>query len=417
MFKADENSMLTGLKNMRCFCGWSSIMPLLLWGMLGAGVKSTTGRIDFDVNADSQLEASFNTEALVLNQGLHLGIQTVSSNVHLGANTMVLADTRTGPITLTLPRASACRGRLYQVKLANGRSGLSIVGTDLIDQTQLLRLAYSATGIHRSPSVSLLSTGSAWSLLQSTGDLQHGPKIWLDANDVNADGVVDVVSEIAAVHNTNFRLSTWSDLMGSGNYFNNTNGSKRAIYHQNVQNGLNAVSFLSGEGSGDTQKFLDYSNAGVLKNLTGLSVLMVLRVDGDSTIFNIRDSANSKDRVNITYTASSSRLKAEGVRQDSDSPQFVSSTLNSGDYKTVCVDFDYTNASCSIYEGAGASASNINTSFQSAGTTDNSDSSRIRMGVWGNINHKVGELLVFDRSLSSSERQGIMSYLNTKWGL
>jgi hypothetical protein len=132
-----------------------------------ADVQSPNGTINFDVQSDGQTEMNLNTTGLgigatpaanlhvggnaIVSQQLFVGgssgssnlnitgtlgysVQTVSSNTTLAEYSIVLVDTSSSNITLTLPSASSTTGRTYKIKrITNDDHGLKVTSSDNID--------------------------------------------------------------------------------------------------------------------------------------------------------------------------------------------------------------------------------------------------------------------------------------------
>ena len=103
-----------------------------------------------------------------------------------------------------------------------GRNDISVVSSDLIDVSFMVRLLYSTSQTMPYPSLTLMSTGSTWAILNKQGSFQRGnpnelmgyPVIWIDANDTNGDGLQDVVATTQTIENNNIRVNK-VDALGS----------------------------------------------------------------------------------------------------------------------------------------------------------------------------------------------------------
>lgn len=163
-----------------------------LTSVVMADVKSTTGQIKFDTQMDNQAEMTLNgtglgigvtpssnlhvngnaiisdqlfvggssgSSNLNVNGTLGYGLQTVSSNTTLGDSSIVLVDSSSDNITITLPYAGNVTGRQYQIKkIATTNSVWISGGGNLIDDTSPVELPESSN----LASVKLISDGSQW---------------------------------------------------------------------------------------------------------------------------------------------------------------------------------------------------------------------------------------------------------------
>lgn len=165
-----------------------------------AAISSSTGNILFYSNNDGQAEAMLNTTGLglgvsipssnlhvngntIISKSLSVGSLNTQSNLHLSGslgfsvesmstnttlseNSIVLVDSSGGNLYLSLPSATSCSGRIYNIKKVNSNNNvyLSAAG-NYIDNDTILTLPATASG--GLPSVKLISNGSQWFVLES----------------------------------------------------------------------------------------------------------------------------------------------------------------------------------------------------------------------------------------------------------
>lgn len=163
-----------------------------LTSALMADIKSTTGQIKFDTQMDNQAEMTLNSTGLGIgitpstnlhvngnsiisdqlfvggssgssnlnvNGTLGYGFQTVSSNTTLSNSSIVLVDSSSDNIGITLPYAGNVTGRQYQIKKISTSNSVWIFGGgNLIDDTSPIELPES----NNLSSVKLISNGSKW---------------------------------------------------------------------------------------------------------------------------------------------------------------------------------------------------------------------------------------------------------------
>lgn len=167
-------------------------------------IKSKTGRIDLDINDDGNSEARLSSDGLGIGAGLspsanlHIqgngivtgdlvvgatagnstlevagtlgyGLQTVSSNVTLSGNSVVLVDTLSDNISLTLPTASSDQGRIYKIKKNSNSNQLWVAASDNIDGGMgSIEMSAASSGY---PYTKLISNGSNWFILSKSNDV------------------------------------------------------------------------------------------------------------------------------------------------------------------------------------------------------------------------------------------------------
>jgi len=159
-----------------------SLVGLLLYTSLCADVTSTNGSINFDVQNDTTPEMSLNstglgigtttgTSSLEVNGSLGLNAQLVSSNVTLSNNSLIIVDSSSANITLTLPSANSVANRTYLIKKLNNLGQVWIDATETIDgDDSQLELTASP---NFSPYLQLFSNGSEWLVLNASADVNR----------------------------------------------------------------------------------------------------------------------------------------------------------------------------------------------------------------------------------------------------
>jgi hypothetical protein len=144
-------------------------------------INETGGSIGFDLNNDTnndivmtgngQLGIGVNNpkSTLEVKGSMGLSIQTLNSDTLLSGNTMILADTMSGNITLTLPTASTVTGRIYQIKKKSSLYDLIIIANDggNIDDSSSLSLSTSVLGFSY---INVFSNGSQWLVSSKSND-------------------------------------------------------------------------------------------------------------------------------------------------------------------------------------------------------------------------------------------------------
>lgn len=163
-----------------------------------ADVISPTGQIKFDVQSDNQAEMTLNQTGLgigtspstnlqvngnalvtgTLNVGggsgssnLHiqgtmgLNFESVNSSITLSGNSILLADTSSGNVELSLPVASSVSGRKYTIKKISRSNEVFVTGGGYIDSYTDVTLSTNSMG-----SLSVISSGGNWNILSIQGN-------------------------------------------------------------------------------------------------------------------------------------------------------------------------------------------------------------------------------------------------------
>lgn len=174
------------------------IALLFLTSTLLADVKSITGQIKFDTQMDNQAEMTLNGTGLGIgvtpSTNLHVngnaivtkqvfvggnsgssnlnvngtigyGFQTVTSSTTLSSNSIILADSSTGNILLSLPEASSYTGRKYTIKKTSPLNQVSLREGGFIDSYSDISLNENNMG-----SISVISNSGNWHILNISGN-------------------------------------------------------------------------------------------------------------------------------------------------------------------------------------------------------------------------------------------------------
>lgn len=174
------------------------IVLLLATSACVADVKSTTGQIKFDANNDGQPEATLNSTGLGLgitpSSNLHVngnaivsdelfvgggsgssnlnvngtigfGFQSTTSSITLSANSIILADTSSDNLILSLPDASLYTGRRYTIKKTSALNSVFVRDGGFIDNYTDVSLSVNNMG-----SIDVISSNGNWHILSLSGN-------------------------------------------------------------------------------------------------------------------------------------------------------------------------------------------------------------------------------------------------------
>lgn len=219
---------------------WVHIVLLALTGQLLADVMSTTGTLRLDADGDGSPEAVLNASGLGLGtvpteglqvQGnglvsgsLGVGSSSPSSNLEItgtmamsyletssdatvSTHSVVLGDTSTGNITITLPDASNIDGRVVRVKKMSLLNNMSVESEDLIDGRNALYLMEAGDSL---PSAEFIAHSGNWLSLDTYGAIGTG--ISPDDNSLSANLRVWLKDA-----SNRFSAGNWQDASGQGN--------------------------------------------------------------------------------------------------------------------------------------------------------------------------------------------------------
>jgi len=157
------------------------------------------------------------------------------------------------------------------------------------------------------------------------------------------------------------------------------------------------------------------------RNVAGFSAFFVAQTDfsaNSQTLFAATTSA-ATSRINIAVNNSGlggTGYNAGGRRLDADSAQFAVGGTVTTAKRVMGYVFDYANTDVFIRLDGVATASNL--SYQTAGSTSNTDSTVVRvLGFGNNWFGDLAEVIIVQRAVTATETTAIERYLGKKWGI
>jgi len=392
-----------------------AIFPLALF----SDVRSTSGLIKFDSNSDSSAEMQLNstglgigvtpaanlhvsgnavvTDSLLLGtshsrpstfhlQGsLGMNAEMVSSNTTLSGNSIILVDSSSGNISLSLPTENTL-GRIYMIKKTKTANQVFVRG-NYIDDSFGFTLAAGTR-----EDATLVNSGSqAWHLLSTSGNgAQWTPEaisanltVWYDAADS---------STISAGSAGN--VYQWRDKSGNDNHANQATASLQPTTGTRSINGANALDWSS-----------NYLDLDTRFNYVDKMFFFVVLNDSfnDNQYFsdrsvNIQLRGDSDGKLRFAAAATPYATSVSSFSQSTGSAHLIG-------------------YSCDVKPGF-----MLDGQFESVGA-DRSDSNSKLMGRIGNRANPlnphdglIAEIICSD-ILDTDERQKVEAYLAWKWGI
>ena len=238
--------------------------------------------------------------------------------------------------------------------------------------------------------------------------------LWLDAADANT------VTTVSGA------VSQWNDKSGNGRNASQPTSSRRPTYSTAFLNSKAVVSFDGGD------DILGFSDTTLASNVSAISYFFVAVSNNPSSsdyraFIDVNNNNSASDRASVYFR--SSTIEAGGRRLDGDSYQFHQAGTVTTSACIGSVVFDYQTTSLGIAFN-GSAISYRAGSFQTAGTTSNTNSSFISIGASNDFNvdaftglsngaHncRIAEIIAVQSAVSISIKEKLEGYLAHKWGL
>jgi hypothetical protein len=407
---------------------------ILVWGLIflplcsWAAVTSTTNKIDFDVNADQTAEMTLNATGLgiggqasanlqvmgnaIISNKLAVGssnapsanltltgsmafsIQSISSDTTLpeqGGSSILLVDTSSANIFLTLPSAANLTGREYTIKTTSLSYSVIINSLEGTIDGNTYIMPSSNTNIL--PSAKVISNGTNWYVIESNPaytPLSWSPTflnatLWLDASDSST------------LSDTGGLVDTWRDKSGSG-YNHTGSAGQRPVTGTRTLNGHNVVDF---DGTDDTMSIAVGPQPGGNNQMIG--IVGLLDVDTDGRFLSWRVGVSTRVGIlpnfasKVVYNHTSSFDPVYGAASVIASPLIISAYQNSS---TVGVSLN------------GATP----TTAAKGGAVPTLDAWNLGSATANFLNGYIAEIVIID-SFNQTQMYQLEGYLAWKWGL
>ncbi len=407
----------------------------LLWlaGLAEADIKSSSGNIAFDADANGTQELVISatglgvgavpttnlhvvgnaifmagnlsigtataTSTLQVSGTLGFSTQALSTNTTLtgaSGNTVLLVDTTSGNITLDLGYAGNVTGRVYQVKKITNSNTLSVVGgSNSIDGSSVYDLTSSTNGF---PGATFFSSGTQWYILSLS---TNGVTTWTPTGTSNCMLWLDADDSTKFTLTGSNNVATWGDKSANAYDYTQATDAQKPSRQTAVLNGRAVVRF-----NGGTQQM----NRDLAAISLPFDVFCVSRFHTapSSNVVVFGDSQWGTSTMFLRH--STTQVKMYGT---SDSASIVSGAHTITDFHVYHIRF-------------GKNSASINNILNVDGGTDQTVTAGfptmhgISLGADVSSNYApvdIAEFIIYNRDLSSAERAKVRDYLQAKWGL
>lgn len=417
-----------------------SILTAILLSLfqLKGDIKSKTGSLTFDPNNDSSTEMTLNSTGLGIGvtpaANLHVqGNAVLNGNVTVGSSSMgqstlsiagtvayavesvttasanigdysyVIANTLSAGsnISLTLPSASNSTGREITIKSVATDNIVTINSQGgLIDGEYIINLSgYNA--------ISLMSDGTNWSVISENGTFTAGDFtddglskiLWLDAADIDGDGVEEGSSE-SGLESGN--VLSWVNKVNSSGNAAGIVGGNLPLYVNNAVNGHSVLRFDGVDDYLATSENITATTGSLFLVFSPLDL-----VPGD-IIFDIKTNGSNFERLQMK----GQHLYLYFRKFDKDDVQsYFGKPVSLGNLMLYNLNFG-SDGFTEFINGHQIYSSSSDIALDQAQPmyigSSNSPAN------FANVD--VAEILVYNETLSTSKRQQISQVLGNKWG-
>jgi hypothetical protein len=240
-----------------------------------------------------------------------------------------------------------------------------------------------------------------------------GLALWLDAS---------ATSSLTFNGNT---VSEWRDLSGNARHYSQSTAANQPNGTGRTQNGRRVLDF-----DGSSRLAGNAAALSLARNVSAISIFAVVKFDVLTPVIGeggryaiILSRGDNSTSARLAFGAAGFATPANGFtvfgrRNDADAFAATASTSDTSAHVFHAL-ADYANTTARMFVDGTNTASN--TSFLTAGSTPNTDSLTASIGFDGGTANQldgfVGEIVVFQRTLPTLERQTVERYLGRKWGI
>lgn len=248
--------------------------------------------------------------------------------------------------------------------------------------------------------------GGSWSPLNLSG-----LGLWLNAS--NEASLLNATSQVAV---NNDPISQWSDLSGNGRHWTQGTSLSRPTLNTTGLNSKRGVSF---DGS-DDYLIGNAATLSLIKNLAGYTFFLVQSATlvAGGQWFAISTNASATAGRVVVLHSTNYQFYARRLDADASAGSVTGGSISAGVANVLTYRVDQTNTTATVFKD-GTQIGN-NAAFNTAGSVENLDSLAAQIGrslaAASPIQGVISELIVYQRALSTGERQLVEGYLRAKWG-
>jgi hypothetical protein len=236
---------------------------------------------------------------------------------------------------------------------------------------------------------------------------------WYDASDpatlFTDAGTTQVSSDGDAVYR-------WNDKRGNGQYHQQTTLGNRPDYKTNIQNGLSTVEFIQtnsdylvGDGT------LGAAFSGEDKPISIVTVVSADNINRFTDLINIGNSGSATQIMEFAIDSRSGQQKVYFQKRDDSSTLVAASSADTIDGSFAIYAVIHSGTSVSIYKNGGAPL--VNAAAVNNGTITTNTSWIGSRSTAEYYDGDIGEIVICNSALSTSDTNTLCSFLADKWDL
>lgn len=251
--------------------------------------------------------------------------------------------------------------------------------------------------------------GVVASSVENFNPLDYTPVLWLDAADTST------------ITSSSGSVSQWDDKSGNGYHVTQSTGTAQPTTGTVTLNGRNVIDF-----DGTSDYLIRETDTAIGRNVTGMTIyIVVYYATNANNSISLAGSTGAALNLNrfLARMATGPVLSFQGRTLDSDSGDSVESTdpVSYNTWYTQTGIYDYANTDA--YQYVNGVANGVNSSYQTATTTSDTDSLRLTVGINQGLSStsrlvgSIAEIIIYHSAHTATERATVWDYLNGKWGL
>ena len=248
-----------------------------------------------------------------------------------------------------------------------------------------------------------------------------GLQLWLDASDTSTLFDSNVGGNNVTTNST--AIGRWQDKTGNGRNFIQATSNNRPVFLTNQLNGKSVISF---DGLNDVLASSSSTTNGLLSGVSGMSIFAVRKTKStvstaESTFIAYSNLTFTRLHLYVGATDSSNvsfrRIISDGVTTVTGGND-TAAVGSFGLYETV-IDFNPAVKTSSSYKNGTLLSQNTNltSTGSTAAVAGNSGIGGAPGGTsfWADVD--IAEIIIYGSALTTTQRQQVETYLNTKWAL